>query len=188
MGKDRLKLKELIDNNRTPYLEKIELISPTLQAFCKDRIFNKQDAIDIAQNAILILITAKSKYDFNKSFHGWAFAICRFQIKKYLTNKKRNREDNYAPDSFAHSLNLVESKFHFDPELSEKLHIQKIQILHDIKDQKMTQKERDFFELSWSGKSREYIMKNLKLTKVNYYRLKSRVKNKLKANVRKKNK
>ena len=37
-----------------------------------------------------------NQFDANKSFHGWAFKICNFQIKKYLSTLKRRKEDCFA--------------------------------------------------------------------------------------------
>ena len=88
MTVDKDEEKQLINCNNTSYDKKIELIEPILKRFCIDRVFNKEDAIDVAQNTILILITSKNKYDKNKNFYAWALTICRFQIKRYLTIKK----------------------------------------------------------------------------------------------------
>lgn len=172
--------KKSIDSLNTPYSKKIELIDPILKRFCIDRVFNKQDAIDVAQNTLLILITAKNKYNKNKSFYSWAFTICRFQIKRYLTTKKRNKEDNYAPDSFAYSMELIDDKCPFDEQFKKQMREHQINTLHKIKEKEMTNRERDFFELSWAGRSREEIMQIMNLKKVNYYQIKSRVLNRLK--------
>ena len=172
--------KKSIDSLNTPYSKKIELIDPILKRFCIDRVFNKQDAIDVAQNTLLILITAKNKYNKNKSFYSWAFTICRFQIKRYLTMQKRNKEDNYAPDSFAYSMQLIDDKCPFNEQFKKQTREHQINTLHKIKEKNMTSRERDFFELSWAGRSREEIMQIMNLKKVNYYQIKRRVLNRLK--------
>lgn len=175
MTVDRHDEKQLINCNNTPYNKKIELIEPILKRFCIDRIFNRQDATDVAQNTLLILITSKNKYNKNKSFYAWAFTICRFQIKRYLTMQKRNREDSYDPDSFAYSMRLICNKCPFDEQFKKQMIEYQINTLHNIKEKEMTNRERDFFELSWAGRSREEIMKIMNLKKINYYQIKARV-------------
>lgn len=78
------------------YEEKLRLIKTPLLNFASSRIYDFNSAEDVVQDVLLILCQKKNEFDINKSFYSWAFKICRFQIKKYLTLKKRNREDSYA--------------------------------------------------------------------------------------------
>ena len=74
------------------YYKKVELIRPQLLNYTRSKIYGTGNAEDIVQNTILILCQKMNDFDPNKSFHGWAFKICNFQIKKFLTKSKRNRE------------------------------------------------------------------------------------------------
>lgn len=76
------------------YSKKTTLISKALLNYAKSKIYNLNDAEDVVQNTLLILFKKQNSFDPNKSFYNWAFAICGFQIKRYLTNCKRNREDS----------------------------------------------------------------------------------------------
>ena len=40
------------------------------------------------------MFVKKSQYNSKKNFYSWAFAISSFQIKKYLVNRKRSKEEN----------------------------------------------------------------------------------------------
>jgi|TARA_Y100000289_G_scaffold62654_1_gene72166 RNA polymerase sigma-70 factor (ECF subfamily) len=75
------------------YSEKLKLIGRPLLNFACSRIFNNDHAQDVVQDTLLILCQKRNEYDPNKSFHAWAFRICKFQILKYFTNRKRNKED-----------------------------------------------------------------------------------------------
>jgi len=74
------------------FYKKIELIRRPLLNYTKSKIFGFGNAEDIVQDSLIILLQKMNDFDSNKSFHGWAFAICNFQIKKYLTSRKRNKE------------------------------------------------------------------------------------------------
>ena len=78
-------------NKESSYDKKIELIRTPLLSFIAKRIYNHQDCQDILQEVLIILFKKKLEYNSQKSFYSWAFAICHFQIKKYLTQKKRSR-------------------------------------------------------------------------------------------------
>lgn len=84
--------KALIDKTKN-YDEKINLIRKPISRYVLSRIFNYSDAQDIIQNTLIILAEKVNEFDSNKSFYSWAFEISKFQIKKYLTDKKRNPED-----------------------------------------------------------------------------------------------
>ena len=77
-------------NSTICYDEKIQLIRPCLLNYCKSKIFNHQDAEDLVQNCLVILHEKKNEYDSNKSWYNWAFTICEFQIKGYLSVLKEN--------------------------------------------------------------------------------------------------
>ena len=84
--------RQIIDKSND-YYKKVELIRRPLLNYARSKIYGAQNAEDIVQNTILILCQKMDEFDTNKSFHGWAFKICNFQIKKFITQKFRNKED-----------------------------------------------------------------------------------------------
>ena len=81
-------LKEIVDLEKD-YSRKISFMITPILNFCRSRIFNNEDAKDVAQNVLIILNSKKKNYDSEKSFYSWAFRICNFQIMAYLTKSKR---------------------------------------------------------------------------------------------------
>jgi len=90
MKSNKKSLKELIDLEKD-YFKKVDLVRRPILQFCLSRIFNSSDAEDVCQQVIFILISKANMYDPNKDFHAWAFRIANFQIKAYLSDKKRSR-------------------------------------------------------------------------------------------------
>lgn len=84
--------REIIESS-TDYYKKVELIRPSLLNYARSKIYGAGNAEDIVQNTILILCQKMNQFDPNKSFHGWAFRICNFQMKNYFRKVKRNKED-----------------------------------------------------------------------------------------------
>ena len=78
-------------NEAKCYNEKLRLIKPYLKRFVHSRISNHYDAEDILQNCLLILFKKTNEYDPNKNFFSWSMRICSFQIKGFLSDKKRRR-------------------------------------------------------------------------------------------------
>lgn len=78
------------------YSKKMALMSRVLTNFVKSKVYNHSDAQDVVQNTLLILSQKRNLFDPNKSFYNWAFKICQFQIKKYLTQYKRNIKRSFG--------------------------------------------------------------------------------------------
>ena len=83
--------RQIIDQSND-YYKKVELIRRPLLNYARSKIYGAQNAEDIVQNTILILCQKMNEFDANKSFHGWAFKICNFQIKRFITERLRNKE------------------------------------------------------------------------------------------------
>lgn len=171
-------------NKSSCYSSKICLIRSPLLYRAKSRIFNAQDAEDIVQNTLNIIIQKETDYDDNKNFYGWAFAILNWQIMRYFTEKKRSREvEVYSEDSLAYSFQHIESKLPFDSLLKKELHDEQMKILHDIKDTKMPPREKEFLEYQLKGWSKQDIIYAMKLTKDSqFYVYKRRVAQRIKNN------
>ena len=57
--------KEAVDSEKC-YIKKLELIRPTLIAYCRSRILDKHKAEDVVQDVLLILSNQRNKYDEDK--------------------------------------------------------------------------------------------------------------------------
>jgi len=121
-------VREKIDSTDS-YQQKLRLIKRPLLNFTLSRIFDKSAAEDIVQDVLLILCEKENEFNSNKSFHGWAFRICNFQIKKYLTKQKRNRED-----SCECVWDFAEERCELDP----------AQLIHNKEDKSELNKKIDF--------------------------------------------
>ena len=69
--------------------QQLEIIQPNIENYVNSIVFCDKDSEDIIQNVNLILIKKRLEFDRSKKLLHWAMTICRFQIKKYLTRKKR---------------------------------------------------------------------------------------------------
>lgn len=171
--------KQIIDKEKC-YNTKIKLIRPSLLAYCRSRVYDKHKAEDITQDVLLILSKKKNEYIPNKSFFAWAFQICHFQIKAFLTKSKRNKvfnfsdsaEENCSPDSLGHFY----SKMPFQELVQE----EKQQITQEILSV-LCNLEKKVFSLSLKGWSKEDIMYSLKINGNQYSTTKSRALKKAKS-------
>lgn len=166
-------MKDLVDKE-SDYSKKIELVKTPLLNFISSKIYNHEDAKDILQNTLLILIKKQNCYDANKSFYSWSFTICRFQIRRFLTEFKRNKEDCY--ESFE-GVEENSSKNHspaillINKELNQKKDLQ----INAVLENSMSDRERQFFLLTKEGKSRASIMSLMNIKKINYYAYRRRI-------------
>ena len=88
----------------------IEKIQPYVRSYISNIVYCPQDCQDVIQNVNLILLNKRKEYDEAKSLKGWAISISRFQIKKYLQNKKRwnRRYVNFDHQDFP----IISDPFH----------------------------------------------------------------------------
>ena len=172
--------KKIIDCDLLSYDEKLEKTSPSLKKFCLSRIFNKEDALDVAQNCLSILIKKRKEYDPSSSFYSWAMTICRFQIKGYMTSKKRSKLDFRSPDSLIFQFNKADHNCPLNKELKRELKHERQQLINNIKNNILTKKEKNFLELSLLGHSKDFIQKKMELSTTNYSVTKSRLIKKIK--------
>lgn len=156
------------------FVEKIQEIRPLIVSYCKSCIHDKHAAEDIAQDTMVILVKKQDEYDPQKSFPGWAFAICKFQIKAYLSRISRSPElVEFCKDS--HSLRLNSSQE--DPRhlLSDKEKsresAKKIRHVYSV----IGERPGKFLKFYLQGKSRSFIMKKLNMSQVSYYSTKLRL-------------
>lgn len=163
---------KLVIDKENCYDRKIEIIKPLLLHFIKSRIYNHQDCQDILQNTLFILIKKRDTYLPNKSFYSWSFTICRFQIKRYLSESSRSRE-------FCSSDHLDNTTCSiFDPFLvldNKESLSKKQELTKTIEDKHLSCRETEFFQLFKEGKSRSEIMSAMNIKQVNYYQYRTRV-------------
>lgn len=149
-------------------------------SFCLNRIFNKDDAEDIVQDTMGILLRKKSDCDKSKSFQAWAFRICRFQIMAYLTKEKRNQAKSSllrstkastsidSTDSLSFSVSCVENFTPFDSALKEELKEERETMLRQISN-RLSPKLKEFFNYSMEGKSKDAIIDLMNLKNQGHY-------------------
>ena len=163
--------KILIDKEEN-YLQKISLIKTPIIRYCKSRIFNQSDAADVAQNVFSILSEKKMSYDKSKSFYGWAFSICRFQIMAFLTKNKRSKE-NASYDSICHSFFLSHELCPLNQALKSELKKERDLFMQD-KIKFLPDRQKNFMLYSLEGKSKNEIMRLMDISSNNYHAIKLR--------------
>lgn len=158
------------------YAKRVNSIYPSLLNYSKSKVFNKSDAEDIVQDTLKILVKKQNNFDKSKSFSGWAFSICYFQIKGYLSRKSRSRI-NYSgasEDSLLYSLNHVDTKMPFDDALRKELIIERQKLIEKISNN-LSPRLKVFFNYSIEGKSMKSIMLLMNLKNHHhFYGMKSR--------------
>jgi len=165
-----METKEFINKIKN-FDSKIELIRPALLRYARSRIKSSHQAEDIVQDVLLILAQKKNELDPNKSFYNWAFQICYFQIRAFLTKSKRNKvfceED---PESMASdSLGYFYSKMPFQDLIQKEKKSIKKEIMSTL-----CSKEKKVFSLSLDGWGADDIIYHLKINKNIYHTTKSR--------------
>lgn len=165
-------------NSENCYDTKLKLIRSPLLAFAKSKVLNKQDAEDIVQDCLLILSKKRNEYDPNKSWRSWAFRICHFQIKGYLSSSKRKKVLNILDEEnmSLESLGYFESKLPFQGLIQK----EKKSVIKQIRSV-LNNTEKEVFSLSLKGWSPKDIIYALKITQSNYSVSKSRALKKAKA-------
>ena len=146
-------------------------------------MFDHSSCQDILQNTLLIIFNKRKEYDSSKNFYNWSFSICRFQIKAYLSKKKRSRE--FSPSSFSgsksfshdsdflDSLHLHENIFPFQNILLKDLFLDRINKLKSIKE-KLSRVEKEFLNHSLNGLNKDQVKFEMNINSNYYNSLKSR--------------
>lgn len=155
------------------FSNRISLIYDNLKKFIFSRVFSRSDAEDVLHETMLILTSKKDEVDFSKNFDAFCFTIARYQILKFITNKKRNKEDCYLTD--CHN-NPLESK-NFTSEnhcpnsilCSKELRSDQNLAIRKVRATYMTDREKQFFDYQNSGFSKEDISKLMRLSRSNHY-------------------
>lgn len=130
------------------------------------------------QDCLIILSKKKKEYDPNKSWRSWAFRICDFQIKSYLSKVKRSKvltildEENMSPES----LGYFYDKMPFQNLIQEEKKSISRQVMSIL-----NKTEKEVFSLSLKGWSPKDIMYTLKITQSHYGASKSRALKKAKS-------
>ena len=158
-------------NDENCYETKLSLVRRVLLDNAKHKVFNKQDAEDIVQNVLFILSKKMNEFDANKNFYSWALSICHFQIKAYLSKRKRSKvvsildNDNMSPES----LGYFYDRMPFQDLIQEEKQKLTVKIIKNL-----NSTEKKVFSLSLKGFGPKDIMYSLKITPSNYSASKSR--------------
>jgi len=155
------------------FSNRVDLIYNNVKNFIFSRVFSRSDAEDILHETMLILTSKKNEIDFSKNFDALCFTIARYQILKFITNKKRNKEDCYSSDCYD---NPLESK-NFTAEnhcpnsilCSKELQSDQSLAISKVRATYMTDREKQFFDYKSKGFSKECITNLMSLSKPNHY-------------------
>lgn len=154
-------------------------IQTKLKSFISSKIFCPHNAEDVLQEVNTILVCNRNNFNKSKSFSGWAFTITRFQIKKFLTNKKRNRED--CVDFSFDSLDFESNSSTPSQKLLNKEKLKsRLDCINFILNNKMSDREKTFFKYTKDGWGRTDIMNEMNLKQTNYYAYRRRINQKFK--------
>ena len=82
-------------NSEKCYSNKLKLIRPKLLSYARSKVHDSHQAEDIVQDVLFILSEKSNEFEPNKSVYSWAFKICNFQIRAFLTKSKRNKVLKY---------------------------------------------------------------------------------------------
>lgn len=162
---------------------------PSIFSFIRSRIYDKSCAEDVTHEVFLILCSKQHDYDPNKSFKAWCFSIARFQILKFITNCKRNKEHNFA-SLYAEDSNIDEDDLPsnnpnpFQIFNSKERSLEKQQAIKSVYEKYMTPKEKCFFCCEFSSLSKEDTCKIMNLSHPHhYYVWRTRIRSRLKKHV-----
>jgi len=172
-----MQTKEKINSEKL-YSKKLGLLRRPLLNYAKKRVFNHQDAEDIVQNTLLILFNKKSTFDAKKSFLSWGLNICQFQIKSYLTNRKRSKV-YFVDDKLLHSLGEYSNQTPTIKLMNKEKHsvFQKTKHL-------LNKRERKILSLAFEGFKCQEIMDKLKINRSLFSANKSRGLQKIKKHLK----
>lgn len=151
--------------------------------FIKSRVFDHSSCQDILQNTLLIIFNKREEYNSSKNFYNWSFSICRFQIKAYLSKKKRSKEfspsscsgfKNFSDDSdFLDSLHFHENIFPFQNILLEDRLLERTDKLKSIREN-LSNVEKEFLSYSLNGLNKDQVKFKMNINSNYYNSLKSR--------------
>ena len=172
-----MQTKEKINSEKC-FSKKLNLLRQPILSYIKSRVFNFQDAEDLTQNVLHIICAKENEIDPTKNFFGWSMVIANFQIKGYLTRKKRDRL------VFAIEGNKIGADKDFIAELCDNPRSilsskEKNSVFEQVKSS-FNKKECQVFELCAQGLNPNEIMKDLKITRSHYSVSKSRALSKAK--------
>lgn len=162
---------------------------PSIFSFVRSRIYEKSCAEDVTHEVFLILCSKQHDYDPNKSLKAWCFSIARFQILKFITNSKRNKEYNFTslhPEDFNIDADRFSSKDlnPFQVFNSREHSLEKQKAIKSVYKKYMTPKEKCFFRCEFSSLSKEDTCKIMNLSHPHhYYVWRTRIRSRLKKHV-----
>lgn len=155
------------------FSNRIVLVYDNIKNFIFSRVFSRSDAEDILHETMLILTSKKDEIDFSKNFDALCFTIARYQILKFITNKKRNKEDCYSADCRDNPLesnNFTSENYCPNSILCFKeLRSDQSLAISKVRSTYMTDREKQFFDYKTKGFSKEHITSLMSLSQPNHY-------------------
>lgn len=173
----------------TSFENSVIKLYPSIFSFVRSRIYDKSSAEDVTHEVFLILCSKQHDYDPNKSFKAWCFSIARFQILKFITNSKRNKEYNFT-SLYTEDSNIDEDHFPsnnpspFQIFNSKEDSFEKQKAIKSVYEKYMSPKEKCFFCCELSFLSKEETCKVMNLSHPHhYYVWRRRIRSRLKKHV-----
>ena len=66
-------------------------LSVSFRLFAQHRVWNDEDAEEVVQDALLVVLAKYREIDFETSFSGWAYQILNHKIMDYVKKKQTRR-------------------------------------------------------------------------------------------------
>ena len=149
------------------YEFKLNEFQPLLNKFVKSKIYCSFNADDIVQETNKILINKEAYYDDCKPFSNWAITIAKFQIKKFLSSRRRSSSNTVSYDEFFNELLSCGSEVSPFEVLASKEKEEIFLGLISSAKLKMSKNESKVISLTISNFNNKQISKILKLTDSN---------------------
>lgn len=161
---------EALTGDRTAENKLFQFLSERFEQFAHHRIWDEEDARDVAQEAIIIVAREYKSIQFEKSFLAWAYKVLDNRILSYI-KKKKQRGDKVVTVEDASLIGDVQ--INMNPDLRTKL-------LDCLKRVGATNRRHSrILNLHYQGYNTDEICYRLKMTKNGLYILLSRARKNL---------
>ncbi len=154
------------DGDKNAERELFENITARFTLFARQRIWEKNDAEEIVQDAVMAVAREYRETVFTTSFSAWAYKVLDYRILSYIrTRQSRREKDNFLKEQ---SLQNGSASSHSHPEI-------KIRLMDCLK--KLTTANNRYarvLNFHHQGFTVDEICERLKVTRNNLYSILSR--------------
>jgi RNA polymerase sigma factor (sigma-70 family) len=118
-------LHRLVRDGRNDLEEPLfKVLNERFEQFANHRIWDKEDAKEVVQEALMVIARDYKQTDIQKSFSAWAYKVLNNRILSYIDSKKR--------DLLQNSSDQLDSLNRFAPSLNPDLRLRLINCLKKI--------------------------------------------------------